>query len=81
MAGIYTHEGIALVANDGEGLQIDTFKTRIEVVKRLISSGSLGAGCFGDKKHKAALREIQRHITDTRKHIAIAAKGLADAED
>lgn len=70
MAGISTNVPLVLV-EARRGLEIETYRDHLHLVRSVINSGRLGGGnTFGDSQHAAALKEVEKQIADTRASIA-----------
>lgn len=81
--GLITYQQLALVDATGSGLEVETFDSRLEMVKAIMDNGALGGGGgYGDKKHQAALDEIAKWIPQVRRkikaHWASDGKGQED---
>lgn len=63
---------IALVEHKHGGMEVDTFKTRLEMVCRVIDNGavSLSDDGYGGAGHKLALDAVEKQIAETRVKIA-----------
>jgi hypothetical protein len=78
MAGIFSDQRIILI-EAGASVGVETYGTRLELVKALINSGTLGvSGSYGDTAHLYALEEVKKQLCDTA--AKIARQNQADAE-
>jgi hypothetical protein len=63
---------VALVESRLGGMNFSAYPSRLAMVLAVIDNGalSLEPSCFGSDGHKAALEEVQRHVTKTLTTIA-----------
>lgn len=66
--GLITDERIALV-EARNGLEVETYPTRLDAILELMNSGSIGDGCYGSEAHKIALCKIEARLQEVSKRI------------
>ena len=74
MAGLHTDQSVALIVAPGRGLQIGTYKSKLDLIIELLGSGSIGKSYYGSPEHLAALDQIEQRLAVVRRDIAAEAE-------
>lgn len=70
---------VVVIHHRHSSMHCDAYKGKLEAVLGTINFGDLGGGCgYGCEQHKAALDQVEKRVSDTRRRIAeIEAEDLA----
>jgi len=67
--GLQTYEKFAVIESHPGGMKIETYQSPLALVMSLMNHGSLGGGYYGDEKHIAALKEVEKQLASVRESI------------